>query len=135
MIETSNTVSSPEVLASIVALELRRLIADRSRAVVVIEASGLPDEFFDQLVAADNINWTQVIVFLARERAGLGREAPGSLRSRMIERLDSARSDRRVLFSTGGCTESGCCTQKFHRALRNKERRFCSRKPQIRPEH
>jgi len=75
------------VLASIVALELRRLIAERSRAVVVIEASGLPDEFFDQLVAADNINWTQVIVFLARERAGLGRDAPDSLRSRITERL------------------------------------------------
>ena len=70
-----------------VAVELRRLIAERSRAVLVIEASGLPDEFFDQLAVAEEINWTQVIVFLARERIGLGPDAPDSLRLRLLECL------------------------------------------------
>ena len=70
-----------------VAVELRRLIAERSRAVLVIEASGLPDEFFDLLAGAEEINWTQVIVFLARERIGLGPDAPDSLRRRLLERL------------------------------------------------
>jgi 6-phosphogluconolactonase/glucosamine-6-phosphate isomerase/deaminase len=87
VIETSNTVGSPELLASIVAVELRRLIAERSRAVLVIEASGLPDDFFDHLVAAENINWTQVIVFLAQERVGFGSDSPNSLRRRLVERL------------------------------------------------
>ena len=69
-----------------VADEIRRLIAARGRAVVVIDGS-LPASFFAGLAAAPEIDWTLVIVFLAGEWLGVKAEAKGSLRRQIIDHL------------------------------------------------
>lgn len=73
-------------IAESAAEAIRRLIAARHRAVIVIDGS-LSDDFFAAFVARRGIDWTQVIVFLAGEYVGAGAEAEESLRRRVIENL------------------------------------------------
>jgi 6-phosphogluconolactonase/glucosamine-6-phosphate isomerase/deaminase len=56
--------------ASDVALELRRLIRERGRAVGIFDGALLPEEFFTALTAEPELDWTQVIVFQAAELLG-----------------------------------------------------------------
>jgi len=56
--------------ASAVALELRRLIRERGRAVGIFDGALLPEEFFAALTAEPELDWTQVIVFQAAEFLG-----------------------------------------------------------------
>ena len=69
-----------------VADEIRRLIAARGRAVIVVDG-GLPASFFSGLAGAAEIDWTLVIVFLAGEWLGVRAEAKGSLRRQIIDHL------------------------------------------------
>jgi hypothetical protein len=69
-----------------VADEIRRLIAARGRAVVVIDGS-LPAGFFTGLAGAPEIDWTLVIVFLAGEWLGVRAETKGSWRRQIIDHL------------------------------------------------
>ena len=72
-----------------VASELRRIISTRKRASLVIDAHGLPDTFFQFLSSSEGIDWTQVIVILARDFTGVNGEDPRSMRHRVSQQLIS----------------------------------------------
>src|SRR5678815_3112935 len=77
MSTTSNNESqAARLTANKVASELRRLISLKKRATLVIDAHGLPDTFFNFLLGSEGIDWTQVIVILAREFTGVNGEHP-----------------------------------------------------------
>jgi len=87
---TSNNESeAARLTANKVASELRRLISLKKRATLVIDAHGLPDTFFNFLSGSEGIDWTQVIVILAREFTGVNGEHPQSMRHRILEQLIS----------------------------------------------
>jgi len=69
-----------DAAASAVALELRRLIRERGRAVGIFDGSLLPEKFFSTLTAEPDIEWTQVIVFQAAEFLGIDEQSPRCLR-------------------------------------------------------
>jgi len=86
---TSSNKVGVTTAADQVAAELRRLISMKKRASLVIDAHGLPDALFESLITSAGIDWTQVIVILARELTGVNGEHPSSLRSRVSQQLIS----------------------------------------------
>ena len=70
--------------AEAVAAELRRLIAERGRAVGVFSAEA---ELLAELAKAENIEWTRVIGFHAFELLGAGEDAPQSQRKILLDHL------------------------------------------------
>lgn len=72
--------------AELASAAIRRLLAARGRAVVVVDGS-LPDDFFASFAAQSGIDWTQVIVFLAGEYLGASSKVEDSLRRRVNENL------------------------------------------------
>lgn len=68
------------------AAAIRRLLAARGRAAVVVDGS-LPHDFFAAFAAQPDIDWTQVIVFLTGEYLGASAEAEDSLRRQVVEHL------------------------------------------------
>ncbi len=76
--------------AAAVAVEIRRLIAERGRAIGLF-ASGpsqeAQSEFLDCLVETPAIEWTRVIGFQLEEYVGLDEDAPQSFRRLLLDRL------------------------------------------------
>ncbi|MGH9844414.1 MAG: 6-phosphogluconolactonase, partial [Blastocatellia bacterium] len=76
--------------AAAVTAEVRRLIAERGRAVGLF-ASGpnreAQSEFLDCLVETAGIEWTRVIGFQLEEYVGLDEDAPQSFRRLLLDRL------------------------------------------------
>jgi glucosamine-6-phosphate deaminase len=73
--------------AAAVAAEMRRLIAERGRAIGVFSSAPSQSEFLDELVKAEEIEWTRVIGFQLDERLGADEDAPQSHRRFLIDRL------------------------------------------------
>jgi glucosamine-6-phosphate deaminase len=73
--------------AGAVAAELRRLIAERSRAIGIFTSDPSQNEFLDALVEEPGVEWTRVIGFHSNEYLGMNEDAPQSLRRYLIERL------------------------------------------------
>ena len=69
------------------ATEIRRLIAERGRAVGLFAAAPSQNETLAALVAAPNLDWTSVIAFHLDEYLGLNEDAPQSFRRYLIEHL------------------------------------------------
>ena len=78
-----------EAAASAVAAELRRLIAERGRAVGVFASAPSQNEFLAALVAAEGIDWPRVTGFHLDEYLGMDEHAPQSFRRFLVERLVS----------------------------------------------
>lgn len=70
-----------------VANELRRLNASRGRAVALFDSFTQPVEFFAQLVAEPEIDWTQIIVFQAGELIGESADSPASCQRFITEHV------------------------------------------------
>src|SRR5262249_6926672 len=69
-----------KVAAAAVAMEVRRLTSERSRAVGVFASSTSHGGFLDELVKAAGIEWTQVIGFHLDEYLGANEDSPQSQR-------------------------------------------------------
>src|SRR5918912_2032034 len=78
-----------EAAASAVAAELRRLVAERGRAVGVFASAPSQNEFLAALVAAEGIDWPRVTGFHLDEYLGMDERAPQSFRRFLVERLVS----------------------------------------------
>lgn len=74
-------------IASAVRAEIRRRIADCGRAIGLFAAGPSQDDFLDELVKSEDIEWTRVIGFHLQEFLGISENAPVSSRSYLLERL------------------------------------------------
>lgn len=76
--------------ASEIAVEIRRLIAERGRAIALFASGSSKEglsEFLDCLVETAGIEWTRVIGFQLEEYVGLDEDAPQSARRFLLDRL------------------------------------------------
>lgn len=67
--------------------EMRRLIAERGRAIGVFASAPSQNEFLDALVEELKIEWTRVVGFHLDEYLGMGEDAPQSFRKFLLDRL------------------------------------------------
>ncbi len=70
-----------------VAAETRRLIHERGRAIGLFASAPSQSEFLDELVKAEDIEWTRVIGFHLDEHLGADEDSPQSRRRFLINRL------------------------------------------------
>ncbi|MFL6208651.1 MAG: glucosamine-6-phosphate deaminase [Pyrinomonadaceae bacterium] len=70
-----------------VATEIRRLIAERGRAVGIFASAPSQNEFLSALVATPDIDWTRVVGFHLDEYLGMDDRRPQSFRRFLIDRL------------------------------------------------
>lgn len=73
--------------ADAIAAELRRLIAERGRAVGIFSGDASQVELLDHLANADGIEWTRVIGFHTFELLGADEDAPQSQRKFLFDHL------------------------------------------------
>jgi hypothetical protein len=73
--------------ASVIAAEIRRAIAERGKAVVILASAPSQNEFLANLAAAPDIEWSRVIAFHLDEYLGMDDHAPQSFRRFLIDRL------------------------------------------------
>lgn len=73
--------------ANAIAAELRRLIAERGRAVGIFSGEASQTELLDHLVKAEGIEWTRVIGFHTFELLGADEDAPHSQRKFLFDHL------------------------------------------------
>ena len=76
-----------KVAASVIASEIRQLIEDRGRAVVIFASAPSQNEFLANLVAEHGVDWSRVIAFHLDEYLGMSDSAPQSFRRFLIDRL------------------------------------------------
>lgn len=70
-----------------VAGEMRRLIAERGRAIGIFASAPSQNEFLDELVKAEAVEWTRVVGFHLDEYLGVSEDAPQSFRKYLLDRL------------------------------------------------
>jgi glucosamine-6-phosphate deaminase len=73
--------------AAAVAAEIRRLIAERGRAVGIFSSASSQTLFLGELVGIPEIGWTRVIGFHLDEYLGASEDSPQSSRKFLIDRL------------------------------------------------
>jgi glucosamine-6-phosphate deaminase len=73
--------------ASAVAAEIRRLIAERGRAIGIFGSHPPEAEFLDELARSRGIDWSRVIGFHLGEYLDMNEDSPKSLRRFLIESL------------------------------------------------
>lgn len=73
--------------AEAVAAEMRRLIAERGRAIGIFSCETPQAELLAHLVNADGIEWTRVIGFHTFEWLGVEEDAPNSQRKFLLDHL------------------------------------------------
>jgi len=73
--------------ATAAAAEIRRLVATRGRAIGIFASAPSQNEFLDELVKAEGIEWTRVIGFHLDEYLGMEEDAPQSFRKYLFDRL------------------------------------------------
>jgi glucosamine-6-phosphate deaminase len=73
--------------AAAIAAEIRRVIQEHGRAVVIFASAPSQNEFLENLVAAPDIDWSRVIAFHLDEYLGMDDRAPQSFRRFLIDRL------------------------------------------------
>ncbi|MEK7829639.1 MAG: 6-phosphogluconolactonase [Acidobacteriota bacterium] len=73
--------------ASAVAAEIRRLIAERGRAIGIFSGEASQREFLDALAGDESIEWTRVIVFHTAELLGADENSPQSHRKLLLDHL------------------------------------------------
>src|SRR5262252_7137446 len=73
--------------AASVADELRRLIAEKKRAIALIGVEARRAALINSLVDQPDLDWTRVVCFHTRELIGQSEESPGSERAFLIRQL------------------------------------------------
>lgn len=73
--------------AEAVAAEIRRLIAERGRAIGIFSGEAAQADLLNQLVNAEAIEWTRVIGFHTFELLGAEEDAPTSQRKFLLDHL------------------------------------------------
>lgn len=73
--------------AATVASEIRRLIAERGRAIGIFSGEAAQAELLAELVNAEAIEWTRVIGFHTFELLGADEDAPNSQRKFLLDHL------------------------------------------------
>jgi len=79
--------SMGKAAAGVIASEIRRLIDERGRAVVIFASAPSQNEFLENLAGAPGIDWTRVVAFHLDEYLGMDENAPQSFRRFLIDRL------------------------------------------------
>lgn len=79
--------SMGKAAASVIASEIRQLIEQRGRAVVIFASAPSQNEFLANLVEAPAIDWSRVIAFHLDEYLGMDDSAPQSFRRFLIDRV------------------------------------------------
>ena len=73
--------------ASVIASEIRSLIDQKGKAVVIFASAPSQNEFLAALVESPGIDWSRVTAFHLDEYLGMSSDAPQSFRLFLIERL------------------------------------------------
>lgn len=73
--------------AEVIASEIRQLIQQRGRAIVIFASAPSQNEFLANLVDAAGIDWTRVVAFHLDEYLGMDESAPQSFRRFLLDRL------------------------------------------------
>jgi glucosamine-6-phosphate deaminase len=73
--------------AAVIAAEIRQLIQQRGRAIVIFASAPSQNEFLANLVDAAGIDWTRVVAFHLDEYLGMDERAPQSFRRFLLDRL------------------------------------------------
>ena len=73
--------------AAVIASEIRLLIENRGRAVVIFASAPSQNEFLAELVEAAGIDWSRVVAFHLDEYLGMDQHTPQSFRRFLIDRL------------------------------------------------
>lgn len=73
--------------AAVIAAEIRYLIDEHGRAVVIFASAPSQNEFLANLVEAPDIDWSRVVAFHLDEYLGMNENAPQSFRRFLIDRL------------------------------------------------
>lgn len=73
--------------AAVIASEIRQLIQQRGRAVVIFASAPSQNEFLANLVEEPDIDWTRVVAFHLDEYLSMNESAPQSFRRFLIDRL------------------------------------------------
>ena len=66
--------------AAVIASEIRSLVDEKGRAVVIFASAPSQNEFLENLVAEPGIDWTRVVGFHLDEYLGMDEDAPQSFR-------------------------------------------------------
>ena len=73
--------------AAVIAAEIRQLVQQRGRAIVIFASAPSQNEFLANLVDAAGIDWTRVVAFHLDEYLGMDESAPQSFRRFLLDRL------------------------------------------------
>jgi glucosamine-6-phosphate deaminase len=73
--------------AAVISSEIRQLIEEHGRAVVIFASAPSQNEFLENLVNAPGIDWSRVTAFHLDEYLGMNEGAPQSFRRFLIDRL------------------------------------------------
>jgi len=83
----SSRTAMGKAAAAVIASEIRQLIQQRGRAVVIFASAPSQNEFLANLVEEPGIDWTRVVAFHLDEYLGMDETAPQSFRRFLIDRL------------------------------------------------
>ncbi|NLT75015.1 MAG: glucosamine-6-phosphate deaminase [Planctomycetes bacterium] len=85
---------------------IRRAIADKNQANIILATGASQFEMFEQLTASDAIDWSKVTMFHLDEYIGLGPDHPASFRKYLRERfVDKVGSLQAVHFVNGDAAD------------------------------
>ena len=98
-------VSSAQAAAEQAATTIRRAIAERGRARILVATGASQFEFLDALTKAPGIDWTQVEAFHLDEYIGLPVTHPASFRKFLKERLITKTGINRYYFIDGNAAD------------------------------
>jgi len=73
--------------SAVIASEIRRLIDEKGRAVVIFASAPSQNEFLENLISEPGIDWNRVVGFHLDEYLGMDENAPQSFRRFLIDRL------------------------------------------------
>ncbi|HSE20867.1 MAG TPA: glucosamine-6-phosphate deaminase [Pyrinomonadaceae bacterium] len=102
--------------ASVIASEIRRLIDQNGKAVVIFASAPSQNEFLAALVESPGIDWSRVTAFHLDEYLGMSSDAPQSFRLFLIERLvNKVPLDK--FYGLAGEAPDGAAAAKSYAAL------------------
>jgi glucosamine-6-phosphate deaminase len=102
--------------ASVIASEIRRLIDQKGRAVVIFASAPSQNEFLTALVESPGIDWSRVTAFHLDEYLGMSSDAAQSFRLFLIERLVN-KVPLGKFYGLAGESPDGAAAAKSYAAL------------------
>ncbi|MCD6392597.1 MAG: glucosamine-6-phosphate deaminase [Planctomycetes bacterium] len=91
--------------AAAAAEEIKAAIADKGRANIILATGASQFEVLKNLVAAEGIDWSKVVMFHLDEYIGIGRQHPASFRKYLKERFADQVSGLKATYFVDGDAE------------------------------